>query len=166
MKNKQLTTLIIFCTVLIFLSACNFSVGTNKDLKTGLSISYNGFTVKEVYMTDQAGNRLSSNKIPLGSTMHVIANNVGGYTLKDGKAYPGCAITVTDKTGKIMGTLPDVLEEVSKNGLEPANATLLSTDIRLSPPFVVGQTYHLNVRFFDKQNAKSKITADVDLTLE
>lgn len=148
----------------LFLTACNFSAGTKKDLKTGLSMSYNGFSVDDVILTDAAGTQLSSNKIPLGSKFLIVANGVEHYTLKDGKAYPGVAITVKDKAGKIMGNIDDVLNLT--DGLDPNGATVLKASLTLSAPFVAGNTYHVSVKYFDKQNAKNKITADVDIDLQ
>jgi hypothetical protein len=162
MKTKFLLNLVGLSV--LFLAACNFSVGTKKDLKTGLSMSYNGFSVDDVFLADGAGTQLSSNKIPLGSKFLIVANGVEHYTLKDGKAYPGVAITVKDKAGKIMGNIDDVLNLT--NGLDPNGATVLKASLTLSPPFLAGNTYHVSVRFFDKQNAKNKITANADIELQ
>lgn len=166
MKKTSFLNVFAFALAGFMLMGCQFSVGTKKDLNTGLSVSYNGFKVDDVFLTNKAGERLSSNKIPISSTIFMVANNVSNYTLRDGKAYPGCEITVKDKSGKILGHIDDAMAAYSKNGVEPASATALSANMTLRPPFLVGETYHVSVRFFDKENAKSKITGDVHIVLQ
>nr|WP_067053643.1 hypothetical protein [Mucilaginibacter sp. L294] len=158
--------LLAFGLAVILSAGCQFSAGTKKDLKTGLSTSYNGFTVRDVFLANFMAQHLTSNKIPLNSTFLIIATRVENYTLKDGRAYPGCEITIKDKTGKVMGHIDDVMADVSKNGLMPESATTLSARATLRPPFVKGETYHVAVRFFDKQNAKNTINADIDIVLQ
>lgn len=160
------TLLILGFAFMAVLSACQFSVGTKKDLKTGLAISYNGFSVEDVFLTNGVRSRLSTNKIPIDSTFSIIATGVGNYKLKDGKAYPGCELTIKDKSGKVMGNAPDLMAEVSRNGLDPAGATTLSATLTLHAPFVAGETYHVTARFFDKENPKNQLTADVNIALQ
>jgi len=152
-------------TFILLLAACQFSVGTKKDLKTGLSISYNGFTADDAYLINAAGKRMENNYVPLNTNFSIVVTGVGNYTLKNGKAYPGCEITVKDISGKIMGTLPDVMSNAAKNGFDPANAVTLTATVSMSPPFKIGETYHVIARFFDKQNPKNKLTAEVDVVL-
>lgn len=163
---KKITSFASFGIFILLLSACQFSVGTKKDLKTGLSLSYNGFKADDAYLVDATGKRMENNKVPLNSNFSIVVTGVGNYTLKNGKAYPGCEITVKDKSGKVMGTLPDVMSEAAKNGLDPNGAVTLTATVSMSPPFKVGETYHVIARFFDKQNAKSKLTAEVDVVLQ
>ncbi len=152
-------------TVIIF-AGCHFSAGVKKDLKTGLSVSYNGFEVNEVYLADKAGKPLPNNKVFMDSTFSIIAKGVDNYKLKDGKAYPGCELTIKDKNGKVLGGSPDVMEGIAKDGLIPKNATVLSAILTLHHPFVVGETYHVAARFFDKENAKNELKADIDILLQ
>lgn len=96
---KQL--LFLFCAVFLFsISACNFSKGVKKDLGTGLSSSYNGFAVDDIYLTDADGNRLAGNTITLGSKIGILATGVDYFAEKDGRVFPGCRILLTDKNKK------------------------------------------------------------------
>jgi predicted small secreted protein len=165
MKKTFLLNCSAFILVVMVLAGCQFSTGVKKDLKTGLATSYNGFKVRDIFFSNIIAQRLTSNKIPLNSTFLIVATGVENYTLKSGRAYPGCEITIKDKTGKVMGHIDDAMADV-KNGLMPESATTLSARATLRPPFVKGETYHVAVRFFDKQNSKNKITADIDIVLE
>ena len=98
MTQKQILISII-ATVLYSCSGGGFSKGVKKDLSTGLSTSYNGFAVDEVYLTVDK-NKLSNNKITLGKVVNIVANGVDYYEIKDGKVFPGCSILLTNKAGK------------------------------------------------------------------
>jgi len=166
MKKTFILNVFAFILSVILLAGCQFSTEVKKDLKTGLTTSYNGFKVRDVFLSNFIAQRLPSNKIPLNSTFLIIATGVENYTLKNGRAYPGCEITIKDKTGKVMGHIDDAMADV-KNGLMPETVTTLSARATLrQPPFVKGETYHVTVRFFDKQNSKNKINADIDIVVE
>ena len=83
--------MIRFSFLLLFLSlvisSCQFSKGVKKDLNTGLSASYNGFALDDVYLADENGNRLSNNKITLGSKVLILATGVDYFSEKEGKGH-------------------------------------------------------------------------------
>ncbi|WP_118973204.1 hypothetical protein [Taibaiella koreensis] len=152
----------LFVVALIGATSCNFSKGVKKDLATGLTATYNGFGVQDIYMADASGNKVSSNQIILGSPVAVIANGVTHYTEKDGKVYPGCNIILTDKNKKELLNLPDAFTDMA-NGTPASQAALLSAKVSTGSPMVAGETYHLYVRFYDKNNKENEILAQVDL---
>lgn len=148
---------------LIF-SSCQFSKGVKKDIDTGLTSSYNGFAVENIYLSVD-GNKITTNTITLGKQLVLIADGVDYYQVKDGKVYPGCRIILTDKTGKELLNLPDAFAE-QINGLEKDKATLLTATLTTGSPMLVGETYHLNVRFFDKNKKENEIVSNVDLVMK
>ncbi|MBC7848322.1 MAG: hypothetical protein H7Y31_01235 [Chitinophagaceae bacterium] len=158
-------SLTAFLAIILFVS-CNFSKGVKKDLTTGLSTSYNGFSVDDIYLTDGAGNKLGSNKIKLGSKVELFATGVGNYGVKDGKVYPGCQILLTDKkTGAEILNLPDAFADL-KDGKNKTEASVLKAYLTTGDPMQVGSTYHLKTRFFDKNKVENQIVSDVDLLVE
>lgn len=166
MKKSLLTCLAACFMELITFCGCHFSAGTQKDVKTGLSVSYNGFAIEGANLTDASGKQLNSNKIPMDSTFAIQVKGVQNYTLRNGKAFPGCELTITDKNNKLLASAPDLMENVVKDGLEPKGAAVLYATISLHPPFKRGETYHIAARFFDKENVKNEIKTDVDVTLQ
>ena len=166
MKKIRLPASLVCTFIAITLTACHFSVGTSKDFNTGLKESHNGFAVSDVFLANKAGQHLSSNKVKMDSTFTIVATGVENYKLNGGKAYPGCELTLKDKTGKVLGSIPDLLADIAKNGLEPTGATALTAMLSLHHPFVSGETYHVTARFFDKYEPKNIITADVDVLLQ
>lgn len=160
---KKLTiTLFSVCCLLSF--SCQFSKGVKKDLKTGLFTTYNGFDLDDIYLIDEKGNRLNNNQIVLGSKMEVVASGVENYTEKDGKVFPGCTILLTDKAGKEILNLPNAFAELEGTTADEAN--LLKASLTTGDPMVVGETYHLYVRFFDSNKKESEIVAKVDLVMK
>lgn len=161
--NQKLLYLIL---ITLFLYSCSggFSKGIKKDLATGLSVTYNGFSIKDIYLIVD-DNKLSSNKITLGKEVNVIVDGVEYFQEKDGKVFPGCSIILTDKAGKEILNLPDAFASM-KDGLDKNKAGLLKAQLNTGSPMIVGETYHLKSRFFDKQNNANEIVADVDLIMK
>lgn len=149
---------------IILLTACGdgFSKGVKKDLATGLSSSYNGFSVEDIYITDDKGNKMSNNQVTLGNVLLLVATGVDNYKITDGKAYPGCTIILTDKNKKELLNLPDAFADLS-TGLPASQATELKATLTTGAPMQAGETYQLYVHFFDKKNPTSGITSTVEL---
>ena len=151
--------------IIILFSSCQFSKGVKKDLNTGLTASYNGFALDDIYLTDTKGTRLSNNKISLGSPLAVVATGVDYFVEKEGRVFPGCTIVLTDKTGKEVLNLPDAFADM-KDGYSVADAKVLSASLNTGDPMVAGETYHLLVRFYDKNKKESEIVSNVDLLVK
>jgi hypothetical protein len=152
--------------ILLFsITSCNFSKGVKKDLATGLSASYNGFTVSDMYLADGDGNRLGSNTITLGSKISVMASGVDYFEEKNGKVFPGCSILLTDKNKKEVLNLADAFSGMT-DGTTAAEAKVLRASVNTGDPMVVGDTYHLHIRFFDKNKKDNEIVADVDILMK
>jgi hypothetical protein len=166
MKKSLILSALACGLAIVLFSGCNFSVGTKKDFNTGLKVSYNGFKIDNAYLVNSAGKPLNTNKISLDSGFAIQVTGVENYTLKNGKAYPGCELQIWDKTGKSLGTAPDLMAELTKNGLEPNAATTLSATLTLHEPFKRGETYRIAARFFDKENKKNEIKTDVEVVLK
>jgi hypothetical protein len=152
-----------FIVLLLALAGCNFSKGTKKDLRTGLSYSYNGFRLQDVILVDAANQRMTDNKVSLNTKMAIVAFGVNGYALKDEKAYPGMMLLLTDKKGTPIINAADLFE--GDQGHPAASASELRGDITVAQPMVSGETYHLKIRIWDKVKTENEITAETDLVV-
>ena len=150
--------------VLLMIVSCQFSKGVKKDLSTGLTASYNGFSMDDIFLTDGDKNKLSSNKITLGTKLLVIATGVNHYAEKNGRAFPGCTIILTDKNKKELLNLPDAFEDMNE-GTPSNEAETLQAQLNTGEPMLPGETYHLAVRFFDKNKKENEIVANVDIVV-
>jgi hypothetical protein len=166
MLNRITTTRnsLLLLPFLLFLTSCQFSKGVKKDLNTGLTASYNGFAIDDIFLTDGERNRLDNNKIKLGTQLLVLATGVDHYAEKNGKVFPGCTIVLTDKNKKELLNLRDAFEDM-KDGTPANEAKTLQAQLNTGEPMIVGETYHLNVRFFDKNKKENEIVANVDIVV-
>ncbi|GAA4317829.1 hypothetical protein GCM10023149_15570 [Mucilaginibacter gynuensis] len=159
---KKLQIILILSSVLF--TACNFSKGTKKDLRTGLSFTYNGFRVDDVLLVDPTGKPMTDNKVQLNTRVAVVAVGISNYALKDGKAYPGMMLLVTDKKGTPVLNAADLFN--GDQGHPPTEATELHGDITIGKPMVVGETYHVKLRIWDKVKTDNEINIETNLVVE
>jgi hypothetical protein len=152
-----------FCLALIALvwCSCEFSAGTKKDLRTGLSVSNKGFSLEDSYLVGPDNTRKADNKVPLNSTVAIVVQGIDHYVLKDGKAFPGLMLTVTDKDGKPVIDEQDLLAEY--NGVAETDAAVLRGTVTVGEPMRSGETYHVKMRVWDKNKFENEITAEVDI---
>jgi predicted small secreted protein len=161
MTKQYIITLVLGC---IIFAGCNFSKGTKKDFRTGLSFNYNGFIVKDVLLVDPANQRMSDNKVQLNTQMAIVAIGVSNYGLKDGKVFPGMMLLVTDKNGTPVINAADLFE--GDQGHPEANANELRGDISIGKPMVSGESYHVKMRIWDKVKPDNEINAEADLIVQ
>ncbi len=152
-------------TMLVLFSGCQFSKGVKKDLKTGLSASYNGFALDDIYLADENGTRLNTNEIPMGFKVLVVATGVDYFAEKNSRVFPGCRIILTDKKQTEILNLPDAFADMDE-GIDASKARVLQAQLNTGAPMVIGGTYHLAVRFYDKNKPGNEILANVDVTMK
>lgn len=163
-NNKQYLTLITFILLSsLLLAGCNFSKGTKKDLRTGLSFTYNGFAVNDVLLINAANQRMTDNKVLLNTKVAIVAIGLANYEVKDGKAYPGMRLVVTDKNGTPVINAADLFE--GDQGHPPAEASELRGDITVANPIVAGETYHVKVHIWDKVKNTNELNIEADLVV-
>lgn len=161
--KRNFTNIFVF-TILVLISSCKFSTGIKKDLSTGLTSVNNGLSAEDIFLKEYEGTRLPNNKVKLKSKISLTAAGVENFELKDGKVYPGCQIILTDKNKKEVINLPDAFADMVNGSTEDETKSLNAT-LTTGDPMVVGETYHLYVRFFDKQKKESEIVSNVDIVI-
>jgi hypothetical protein len=162
MKNVRIPIpLFIGC---LLLASCHFSKGTKTDLTTGLSYNYNGFGVGDVVLVGPDNQRMNSNKVQPNTKIAIVATGVEHYGLKDGRAYPGMSLLVTDKNGKPMLKSDDLFE--GDQGHSPEQASDLRGSITIGNPMRAGQTYHVKLHIWDKVTPENEINVETDLEVQ
>lgn len=166
MKNLQKTLSIPLIVILscVLFPGCNYSKGTKKDFRTGLSFSYNGFIVQDVLLIDPANKRMTDNKVQINTRIAIVALGVNNYQLKDNKVFPGMMLLVTDKKGTPVLKADDLF--AGDQGHPPANATELRGDITIATPMIAGETYHVKMHVWDKVKADNEIDIEADLAVQ
>ncbi|MBS1505441.1 MAG: hypothetical protein JSS79_02235 [Bacteroidetes bacterium] len=157
-------TFTLLAAVLLSFAGCNFSAGTKKDFATGLSQTYHGFTVDEVLLVGPDNKAMSNNKVAVGTKVAIVIQGLAGYELKDNKAYPGLSLSVTDKDGKTVLGAEDLFGQ--NEGFSTADASVLRGTLTVGDPMKAGETYHVKVHAWDKNNKENELTAEVDIVVE
>lgn len=160
---KTITAFLFLLSAFVWCS-CEFSAGKKKDFQTGLSVSHDGFTIDESYLVGPDNTRKADNKVPLNSTVAIVLEGVQNYELKDGKAYPGLMLTVTDAAGKPVLDEQDLL--ANYDGFAPSDAAVLRGTVTAGNPMRSGETYHVRMRVWDKNKFENEIVAEVDIDVE
>jgi hypothetical protein len=166
MKNLKITITLLFTGLILSCPAllgCNYSKGVKKDFNTGLKFSYNGFRVDNVLLIDPANKAMSDNKVHLNTRIAIVALGVSNYGMKNGKAYPGMQLVVTDKKGTTVLGAADLFE--GTEGYPPERATELRGDITIGKPITAGETYHVKIHIWDKVTPENAIDAEADLVV-
>jgi hypothetical protein len=148
----------------LFLWSCNFSVGTNKDFTTGLSYNYNGFAVDEVLLVGPDNVAMSNNEVQLNTEIAIVAQGITNYDLKDGKAFPGLMLSLTDKAGNSILDEADLF--ANGEGYSATDASILRGSLTVGAPMKSGETYHLKTRIWDKTKPENELTAEVDIVVK
>lgn len=157
----------ISAIILLFLfTSCNFSKGVKADLATGLSASYNGFAIDDIYLSEgEEGKKISSNKVTLGTQVNILVTGVANYKEENGIVFPGCSMILTDSAGTELLNVADLFSDRT-SGFPKAEATTLRAKLTTGEPMAIGKTYKLKCRFYDKKNTESEIIAKVDLVIK
>lgn len=154
---KKLLSLILVTVV-----ATSCSVGTKKDLSTGLSVSYNGFVIGDAGLLDDEGQRKSNNQVVYGKKIAIVVDDIRNWEMKDGKVFPGLDLIVKDDKDVVVLEGRDILNQ---DGYDPKDATTLTGTITAGNPMKAGETYHAEMKIWDKLQTKSEIKAKVDIVV-
>jgi hypothetical protein len=160
---KRIDTLLLTASVFLWCS-CNFSAGTKKDLTTGLSYNYNGFSVDEVLLVGPDNTPMSNSEVQLNTQVAIVVQGLANYELKGGKAFPGMMISVTDKQGTAIINEADLFKD--SEGYTPADAAILRGTVTVGDPMIAGETYHVKIHVWDKTKSENELTAEVDIEVK
>ncbi|MEQ1584464.1 MAG: hypothetical protein ABL895_01185 [Cyclobacteriaceae bacterium] len=181
--NRLTYFLLSFCSVLLFAcggskdssdsgdstdtdSGFNFSAsaGVKLDVNTGTKTSYTGFSVDEIYVVDAEDKQLATNEIPLDTKFSIVYQGIENYTLKDGKAFPGLSLQVTDASGADILNEADLLASYTE-GFSAEDASIMRGSVTVGTPMNSGETYHCKIRVFDK-NSDAEIVSELDFKVK
>jgi hypothetical protein len=140
------------------------SAGVKLDVNTGAKTSYSGFSVDEIYIVDANDKQLTSNEVELDTKFSIVYQGIENYTLKDGNAFPGLSLQVTDASGADVLSNADLLASYTE-GVSVEDATVLRGSVTVGEPMKSGETYHCKIRVFDK-NGDAEITSELDFKVK
>jgi hypothetical protein len=157
-------TSLILILIALVCSSCNFSVGTKTDLTSGLSSSWNGLSAENIYFVDPEDQSITNKQVTWNTECSFVFEGISNYSLKDGNAFPGITLTVTDPSGAEVVAFDDMLASYTE-GVSPTDAAVLRASLTVGDPMKVGETYTVTARVFDKQNAGAEIVSKATVTV-
>jgi hypothetical protein len=154
----------MFAFVLVAIVAIGCSTGTRKDLVSGMSISYNGFSVGEAQLVNGQDQVTTSNEVSMNEQIAIVVNDIENYEEKEGRVFPVLDLIVTDKDGNVALEGNDIL--ANEEGYLPADGAVLRGTITVGNPMKSGETYHAKMTITDKLKTSNVITVEVDLVVK
>lgn len=151
----------LFFVIIVGMSSC--AAGIKKDLLTGLTVTNNGLSYENVYLSSD-GKELQSTTFSMGQKIVIQLEGVDGFQLKDGMAFAGASIVVEDETGNVVTELNDLLASYNETGIKPEDAKFLSASFTVGDPLELNKPYKLIASFWDN-SSESDIICKVDFTV-
>lgn len=130
------------------LSGCNFSKSVKKDLISGLTTTGSVLTCNDVYLSVN-NERTTRNTFYYGEMLHLIFNDIQGFSRENGKVFPSMDILVTDSAGDTILKANELYSEYSE-GMDYSPLEL-TADITIASPIRSGRDYTLLVSIKDKK---------------
>lgn len=164
-KMRYISLISPVISLLMGCNGCHFSKGFSKDLTTTLSVRYNGFTIGRFLLTDNNNRPLDDNRVRGDIPFRIVGNGIEGYTTEEGKVFPGCALTITDPTGKQILEIRDLFADNSE-GISSKDAANIAAIFTIPAQAGVGKKFHVQSRIFDKKNPENEIIATANVLLQ
>jgi hypothetical protein len=136
--------------LVIVISACNAQPpvsGVIKDNITGLTATYKNIKPGKVLlvMNDE---EIHHTDIPIGESFLLVNKGIKGLTVKDGKVKIGCALTIKNKSGKILLKSDDLFN--GNDIFEKDSVDYLKCTVSTGSPMKWEEKYDVTVIFWDK----------------
>lgn len=100
-------------------------------------------------------------EISAGIKLYVNLIRIHGFSIRDGKSFPGVSMKVTDSKKKTVLNYEDLFAgEDYKDGVSSEDARVISVNLTIGTPMETGQTYQWEIKVWDKVGGGS-LTASV-----
>lgn len=158
---------IIFFSLVLFLTSCNFSKSIHKDLQTTLLIKGDGLSADNVFISVK-DKKVTSNTFSYGENIYTNFENLDGFTVENGLYYPIMNVAVISKKGDTVLNYKDLY---SGKGVDISTKTLMGNLI-MANPVQSNEEYTINYTIKDKKGEGSfsstmecKIEADPSIEI-
>lgn len=157
----------IFTLILILgLTGCqyDFSKGVKKDFGTGITVNNDGLSYGDYYLSVNDV-KLDNSEVNYGDKVYLVFSGVEGFSEVEGKVFPGAAMQVTDRDGKIVLQEKDLFAAYDQEGVDPVSASDLSVSLLVGDPMIAGESYDWKVKFWDKKSP-GEINAELQVKVK
>ena len=126
----------------------------------GISIATESLEAKYIYITNENG-AVRGNEVSYGEKLRFNFQDISGFSVKQGKVYPGASIMVVDSSGKTVLEYTDLFAAYG-DGVNPEAASSLNLSLTVGDPMRISETYLWKTRVWDK---KSPAALNAEATL-
>ena len=125
----------------------------DKIFDNGIKIKQNGFSVRKAYLVFDNGTRIPpDNKVGLNQVVNLAIVIDKGWTVENGKAFPGGSEDIQLSTGYQVLKADDLFSDYSVTGIDPADARFVT--IKASIKSITNKKSYVVVKFriWDKKS--------------
>lgn len=129
--------------------------------ESNVKYTNNGLSASEIFLSGDKSTKVPHNKFKMGSSAYIVFRGLEGFTVENGKVFPGCEVTLISKGGETALQEDDILQKYT-DGVPAEAASMLFAGASLNNPVEKG-TYLMKVRIFDKKNATKEIKTETEI---
>lgn len=122
----------------------------------------NELSVDNIFFAEKKG-QLPQPKVKENTSAAFVFKDLDGFTLENGKVFPGCKVTIFDKNDKVLFLEEDLFKEMPQDGLNPQDVQTITAAVKYNKPLTAGNMYHVRTFIFDKKNEGAYIDAYMDI---
>jgi hypothetical protein len=157
-KNQTMTKYIFFGAITMLLLSCGLSDSKGNILGDFISAEMKGLKAGNLFL-EVDGSKRSSNIFDYGDEIVLKLENVSGFTIQNGKMYPGLEMIVINKNSDTLFYEEDLYKE---DGYSQKYKSLFAKLTAANPMFT-NETYTAIVNVWDKKG-KAKMQVKYDFS--
>lgn len=129
--------------------------GARFDNDTELQTGFQELRFEDVYIVDGNDVKITGTTVALNTRFSIVYEGVKNYILKNGKAFPGIALQVTDADQNMIVNEIDLFGSYV-DGMSEDDAATLRATIAVGDPMKPGK-YICSIHVSDKNNSEATI---------
>lgn len=92
---------------------------------------------------------VESSDFEIGSSVYFYMEGISGFSIKDGKSFPGCTMSLVNQAGVVLKEFEDLFVDY-KEGVSNDDVRSLQVYLSIGLPLKANQSYKWNVFIWDK----------------
>lgn len=130
----------------------------------GIDVNNSGLKSQNVYLSKD-GTVMKDNVVSYFETVYFNLTGVEGFTVQNGRVYPGAGMVLLDQSGNIMMEYSDLFQAYDTEGVSPEDSRFLNLSLKIGDPMKPGQEYFWQIRVWDKKGG-GQIEGKVKILVE
>jgi hypothetical protein len=143
------------------LISCDFRKSVHADLKTGIVTKGNGLSCDEVWISVDE-KEIDRNTFIYGEMFLMHFNNMEGFKLENGNAFPGMFMWVIGESGDTVFNTENLYSDY-QNGIN-LSPLLLKANLTVGSPMHSNHKYKVFIKIWDKKD-KGTFTAEMPFNI-